>query len=385
MKNILPIIVIVLLATAFGAFFIISKDKASQPLITNFEECAEAGYPILEIYPEQCRTPDNQLFTKYINLTKTEFGSPVTLHINEQTIFGDGLTTTLLEINDSRCKNDTVCIWAGELAFQFKIMGGNVNQDTKIKLGTISTKSITSNGYIFTLREATENTSTITVTKIKGDEPVACTAEAKLCPDGSAVGRTGPNCEFAPCRNSTNQIGRECAGPNDTNCPTNFECKPGCGSPVGYEGEPPPTYYCQLKGYIRNCPICLAKNTLIDTLQGTVPIQDLKIGTPIWTVNKSGERVIGFVNLVSKTAVPLDHQMVNLILKDGRTLLVSPGHPTIDGRTVGDLAVGDLYDNSQVLSAERVSYTKEYTYDILPDGETGFYFANGILLDSSLR
>lgn len=31
------------------------------------------------------------------------------------------------------------------------------------------------------------------------EEPVACTAEAKLCPDGSAVGRSGPNCEFAPC------------------------------------------------------------------------------------------------------------------------------------------------------------------------------------------
>ena len=27
----------------------------------------------------------------------------------------------------------------------------------------------------------------------------ACTMEAKICPDGSAVGRTGPNCEFAPC------------------------------------------------------------------------------------------------------------------------------------------------------------------------------------------
>lgn len=27
----------------------------------------------------------------------------------------------------------------------------------------------------------------------------ACTQEAKLCPDGSAVGRTGPNCEFAEC------------------------------------------------------------------------------------------------------------------------------------------------------------------------------------------
>jgi len=29
--------------------------------------------------------------------------------------------------------------------------------------------------------------------------PVACTTEAKICPDGSAVGRTGPDCEFAPC------------------------------------------------------------------------------------------------------------------------------------------------------------------------------------------
>jgi DNA-binding beta-propeller fold protein YncE len=28
---------------------------------------------------------------------------------------------------------------------------------------------------------------------------IACTQEAKLCPDGSAVGRTGPNCEFAKC------------------------------------------------------------------------------------------------------------------------------------------------------------------------------------------
>lgn len=29
--------------------------------------------------------------------------------------------------------------------------------------------------------------------------PQACTEEAKVCPDGSAVGRTQPNCEFAPC------------------------------------------------------------------------------------------------------------------------------------------------------------------------------------------
>lgn len=28
---------------------------------------------------------------------------------------------------------------------------------------------------------------------------VACTMEAKICPDGSTVGRTGPKCEFASC------------------------------------------------------------------------------------------------------------------------------------------------------------------------------------------
>lgn len=30
-------------------------------------------------------------------------------------------------------------------------------------------------------------------------EPVFCTQDAKQCPDGSYVGRTGPNCEFAVC------------------------------------------------------------------------------------------------------------------------------------------------------------------------------------------
>ncbi|MFA6486170.1 MAG: hypothetical protein WCT40_02285 [Candidatus Magasanikbacteria bacterium] len=35
--------------------------------------------------------------------------------------------------------------------------------------------------------------------KIYMTPPRACTEEAKICPNGSAVGRTGPKCEFAPC------------------------------------------------------------------------------------------------------------------------------------------------------------------------------------------
>lgn len=39
----------------------------------------------------------------------------------------------------------------------------------------------------------------ISAEAISLEKQKACTREAKICPDGSAVGRTGPNCEFAPC------------------------------------------------------------------------------------------------------------------------------------------------------------------------------------------
>ncbi|KKP79922.1 MAG: hypothetical protein A2271_02650 [Candidatus Moranbacteria bacterium RIFOXYA12_FULL_35_19] len=43
----------------------------------------------------------------------------------------------------------------------------------------------------------TENNPIINIPK--KNKPVACTEEAKICPDGSAVSRIAPNCEFAPC------------------------------------------------------------------------------------------------------------------------------------------------------------------------------------------
>lgn len=35
------------------------------------------------------------------------------------------------------------------------------------------------------------------------EDNIACTMDAKICPDGSAVGRTGPKCEFAECPSSS--------------------------------------------------------------------------------------------------------------------------------------------------------------------------------------
>jgi len=47
-------------------------------------------------------------------------------------------------------------------------------------------------------------TGSLKINKLPTDElgPIlTCTKEAKICPDGSAVGRTGPNCEFGACPN----------------------------------------------------------------------------------------------------------------------------------------------------------------------------------------
>ena len=77
--------------------------------------------------------------------------------------------------------------------------------------------------------------------------------------------------------------------------------------------------------------------------------------------------------------------MVHLILSDGRELWVSPSHPTADGRTVGELEGNGTYDRSLVKGTELIPYQEYKTYDLLPAGNTGFYWANGILLASTLR
>ena len=135
----------------------------------------------------------------------------------------------------------------------------------------------------------------------------------------------------------------------------------------------------------RPCPICLAKDTLIDTPSGKVAVQNLQKGDLVWTLNASGERMAATILEAAKTPAPATHQVVHVVLQDGRELLVSPGHPTADGRTVGEFAVGDILDGHKVISLTLVSYSEGYTYDILPSGPTGFYWANDILLGSTLH
>jgi len=286
----------------------------------------------------------------------------------------------------------------------------------------------------------------------------ACTQEAKVCPDGSYVGRTGPNCEFTQCPAATvcTQDAKQCDdGSYVSRQPPNCEfaqCpvkSPNEKTVTLQEGQREasllvqkiyPTYItglnfpeypiatnqgypitlnigesasngCTIKltlksisgsaatfiettDFNRPCPICLAENTLIDTPEGKIPVQDLQKGMAVWSVDKAGNKTAATIIKTSKTPVAIGHQMVHIILKDGRELFASLGHPIGDGRIFNDLFVGDMLDGSSVIIAEKVPYDKVYTYDILPDSETGFYWAghnsapgsaNGILIDSTLH
>jgi hypothetical protein len=85
----------------------------------------------------------------------------------------------------------------------------NQRNEGKIRLialgfcGILLISAIASVTYFLGLRQGTNASDTIPSPSLSQR---ACTEEAKICPDGSAVGRTGPNCEFAACPGTNNSI-----------------------------------------------------------------------------------------------------------------------------------------------------------------------------------
>ena len=129
---------------------------------------------------------------------------------------------------------------------------------------------------------------------------------------------------------------------------------------------------------------CLPSCTTISVPGGSMPITELKPGMPVFTLDLHGKKVVSRIELVSKVLVPGDHMMCHLILDDGRELHVSAGHPTADNRRIGGLSAGDVLDGAEIISIVKIPYDLGYTYDLLPSGETGLYWADGVLLGSTL-
>lgn len=121
-------------------------------------------------------------------------------------------------------------------------------------------------------------------------QPRACTMEAKICPDGSAVGRIGPNCEFAACPalereviNSCPTRPRVCAN-GTTVCREKKESCPEDLSDCAKEGE-----------YLRNAS--LGPNVPENNAKPMVCCDDLK---PIVSNNSPGNPLEGAAAICRK-------------------------------------------------------------------------------------
>lgn len=134
-----------------------------------------------------------------------------------------------------------------------------------------------------------------------------------------------------------------------------------------------------------NCPICLAVGTSIETPDGPIAVDRLRMGDPVWTLAEDGRRIAGVVIALGSTPAPVGHQVIRLLLADGRSVTASPGHPLADGRLLGDIHAGDVIDGSRVLAADDVPYSGADTYDLVASGPTGVYLAGGIPLGTTLR
>jgi hypothetical protein len=133
------------------------------------------------------------------------------------------------------------------------------------------------------------------------------------------------------------------------------------------------------------CPICLIEGTMIDTPDGARTVELLTEGMTVWTIGYDGQRIAAKISRVAKYPTSPEHQVVEVKLADGRTITASLGHPLTDGMLIGDVKVGDTVDGSQATEVTIKPYAGNYTYDILPENATGFYWANGILLGSTLK
>ncbi len=124
----------------------------------------------------------------------------------------------------------------------------------------------------------------------------------------------------------------------------------------------------------------LLPDTKIRTNEVQKRIADIKKGDIVLSDDEEPVKVKN----ISKAPVK-NHKVLKILFNDATVLEISPGHPTADGRKFKDLKMGDKIDGRMVVSVKLIPYTYSHTYDILPNSKSRNYYANGILIGSSLK
>jgi hypothetical protein len=101
-------------------------------------------------------------------------------------------------------------------------------------------------------------------------------------------------------------------------------------------------------------------------------------------VDARGARIEATIRAIGPQEVTGTHAMVEVSLSDGRGVRASAEHPLAGGGTVGELVKGVALDGATVSAVRTVRYDGKQTWDLLPDGPTGAYWADGVLLGSTI-
>jgi hypothetical protein len=127
---------------------------------------------------------------------------------------------------------------------------------------------------------------------------------------------------------------------------------------------------------------CASPDTPIATPDGERPIASLAEGDLVYSVDHGA--IVAVPIRAAQRVRAENHVVTRVELEGGRVLEISPRHPTADGRSFADLAAGGSLDGARIVDARPVTYRFDFTYDILPDSDTGTYFAAGALIGSTM-
>ena len=75
--TLIGIVIVLAIVAALLLAFVQNRQQGQLLSVSSFDECAAAGYPIMESYPEQCRTPDGRTF---VNERQIAPGAPITFN-----------------------------------------------------------------------------------------------------------------------------------------------------------------------------------------------------------------------------------------------------------------------------------------------------------------
>jgi len=196
-----------------------------------------------------------------------------------------------------------------------------------------------------------------------------CPSDAPFCLVGNCQ---APTCDATDCGDDLCCF-NECCGEGELCCTVDDGASfQGCVEAV--EGTCP-----------RGVPggVCASPDTPIATPGGPVPISALRAGDRVYSVDR-GRVVVVPISLSKRTPV-VNHGVLRITFDNGQILEISPGHPTADGRRLGDLAPGEQLTGGNITSVVEVPYHHSHTYDILPASDSGTYFAAGVLVASTLQ